>query len=632
MIDNDEKLIIESGQLFRNLFISMNDSLAICEIILGENGQNDGFHYREINPEFEKFAGISAEQLKGKIWRKLGDIELNLLELFRKVAVTGEAGLQEVYSSASGKWFDLRVFSLGGGKFAFHLSEITERKRKAEEILASERELLKVTLNSLNEGVVAADQDERIIFINETAANLTGYSQTEAIGEPLNKILYIIDGKTSEPRSKILFHEIFNSMILVTRDLKEVSVSTDSSPIKTPDGVIIGTVTAFQDISEKQKFQRELLKTEKLESLGILAGGIAHDFNNVLAAILANVQLALLKLEKNEEIELYLNNTSETARKASGLTKQLLTFSRGGAPIKKDASLIELIRDTTEFAIRGANSKAEFAIPDDLWVVSIDEGQISQVVHNLIINAKQAMQKGGLINVTAENIIIGADASEHGLFNPGKYVKITVNDHGEGISPENLLKIFDPYFTTKKDGNGLGLATCYSIITQHDGYIEVDSQERIGTSFFIYLPALNEAVFKVESSKEVAATGTGFKILLMDDEESIRNIIGEILECYNHRVVLTTDGAEAIERYKQAKQSGEPFDVVIMDLTIPGGMGGQEAIAYLRDIDPHVKAIVSSGYANDPIMADFERYGFTGVVSKPYKIEELNEVLHKVVN
>lgn len=506
-------------------------------------------------------------------------------------------------------------------------TDITERKRKVEDLLASERELLKVTLNSLGEGVIAVDQEEHVIFINDTAANLTGYSGDEAGGKPLQKIFYVLNDQTSEPIVTRASQNIYKDTILVTRDLKEVPIAVNTSPIKAIDGRIIGTVIVFQDISEKQKIEQELLKTEKLESLGILAGGIAHDFNNILAAILANIQLAMVKLKKNEDIQTYLLNTVETTRKASELTKQLLTFSKGGAPVKKDASLVELIKDTTEFALRGAKAKAEFTIPGNLWAASIDEGQISQVIHNLIINAEQAMFKGGIIKISAENILIEANHR----FDPGKYVIITVQDQGIGISKENLPRIFDPFFTTKKDGNGLGLATSYSIITRHNGYIEVESQERIGTTFLIYLPASNEVVLEVQSRKEDAATGGGLKILLMDDEEKILTAVGEMLECYGHQVVLTKDGTEVIECYQRAKKSGEPFDMVIMDLTIPGGMGGQAAIAHLRDIDPTVKAIVSSGYANDPIMADYERFGFCGVVTKPYKFDELNEVLNRVI-
>lgn len=516
--------------------------------------------------------------------------------------------------------------NLCGATFIF--TDITERKRKVEDLLASERELLKVTLNSLGEGVVASDQEERIIFINETAARLTGYSQDEAIGEPLSKIFYVIDDLTSEPMVITAYQKVLSNPILVTRDLREVPIEIESSPIKVTDGRISGTVTVLQDISEKQKIEQELLKTEKLESLGILAGGIAHDFNNILSAILSNIQLAILKLEKNEDIRKYLSNTVETARKASDLTKQLLTFSKGGVPVKKDASLIELIKDTAEFVLRGANTKAEFTIPDDLWAASVDEGQISQVIHNLVINAKQAMPRGGIINISAENRVMGTDTR----LNSGKYVKITVQDRGVGISKENIPKIFDPFFTTKKDGNGLGLTTSYSIIKQHNGYIDVESREGIGTTFFLYLPASDVGVIKTDFQKEVAITRTGLKILLMDDEETILNAVGEMLEFYGYRVILTTDGVEAIEQYKHAKVLGEPFDAMIMDLTVPGGMGGQEAIAHLRDFDPKVKAIVSSGYANDPIMSDYERYGFVGVVSKPYKIDELNEVLQRVIN
>jgi PAS domain S-box-containing protein len=505
--------------------------------------------------------------------------------------------------------------------------DITERKQAEEELLASERELLKVTLNSLVEGVVATNQQERIILMNESAVKLTGYSQVQAVGEPLDEILHIRDKKTGQPYAKIDFPGISNQLVLITKDLLEIPISVNRSPIRAGSGTI-GTVLVFQDISAKQKTEQELLRTEKLRSLGILAGGIAHDFNNILAAILCNIQLAMLKLKKNEDIRPYLSNTIETTRKASDLTKQLLTFSQGGAPVKKDASLNELIKDTSEFVLRGTKTKAAFTIPDDLWAASIDIGQISQVINNLVINAQQAMPQGGIISIGAQNIVIEADSR----FQPGKYIKITIQDQGTGISPVNLPKIFDPFYTTKKDGNGLGLATSYSIIARHNGYIEVESQVGSGTSFFIYLPALEIKVPQPQSVKEMEFSGDGYKILIMDDELKILNAVGEMLQYYGYRVALTTDGAEAISLYKQAKYDEEPFDVIIMDLTVPGGMGGQEAIVHLRNFDPQVKVVISSGYADDPIMADYERYGFVGVVTKPYKIDELNEVLLKVVN
>ncbi len=505
--------------------------------------------------------------------------------------------------------------------------------KQVEKSLTSERELLKVTIDSLGEGVIATDKEGQIIMMNKTAAHLAGYSQSDALGEPIHKIFYILDANNSEP----IFHshsiKTFQYLtdlhhpILVTGDLQEIPIYMNCSPIITKDGQTIGAVIVFQDISEKQKLEQELGKAEKLESLGILAGGIAHDFNNILAVILSNVQLAIMKLQKNEDCKKYLLDTAEITSKASELTKQLLTFSKGGAPVKKDASLHELIRDTANFVLRGSKTRAKFVITDDLWGASVDEGQISQVIHNLVLNAQQAMPKGGTITITAFNLLI----ETHPVLKPGNYVRIIVQDQGVGIPKEHLSKIFDPFFTTKKEGNGLGLATSYSIIKQHDDYIEIQSQEEVGTSFSIYLPALNSVVEPKEVPNEVVVAGENLKILLMDDEIQILNAMGEMLKCHGYQVELAMDGSEVIRIYQQAKNTGEPFDVVIMDLTIPGGMGGQEVIAHLRDIDPHIKAIVSSGYANDPIMADYERHGLCGVVSKPYKFEELNLILNRVV-
>lgn len=504
--------------------------------------------------------------------------------------------------------------------------DITERT-KFQEALNKERELLMITLNSINEGVVAADQEERIFLINEAAVSLTGYTRMEAIDEPINKILYLLDDQNSEPLQVLSAPSLNSHPVLVTRDLKEVLISIHSAPIKADDGRVIGSVTVFQDITEKQKAQQERFKAEKLESLGILAGGIAHDFNNILGAISANLQLAQLKHRKNEPIEKYLDQSLASTHRAGDLTKQLLTFSTGGAPIKKAASLADMIQDTAQFVLRGSPVRAEFSLPENLWPVEVDIGQISQVIQNLTINAKQAMPKGGIIEVSAENIVI---ESKH-RYRPGRYIKITIKDQGVGIAKEHLPKIFDPFFTTKTEGSGLGLATSYSIIRQHDGHIEVESEIGSGTTFHIFLPALWQEMVLPEAQKEIAVINEGLKILLMDDEEAILNSVGEMLTARGHQAVCALDGAAAIKLYRQGLDNGEPFDVVIMDLTVPGGMGGQAAIAHLRDIDPRIKAIVSSGYANDPIMADYERFGFSGVITKPYRFDELNEVLYKVI-
>ncbi len=523
-----------------------------------------------------------------------------------------------------GQCFEFHVYPSPDG-LSVYVHDISDRI-KFEKELESERELLSVTLDSLNEGVIATDREERIILINEIATKLTGYTPDEALGKPLYKVLYIIDDKTSEP-FVLTTQKFLSNPVLVTRDLNEIPVSVHSSPIRANDDRMKGTVIIFQDISEKQKTEQELKKAEKLESLGILAGGIAHDFNNILAAILSNVQLALMKQQKNEDNKKYLLHTVEITRNASELTKQLLTFSKGGAPVKKDASLNELIEDTTRFVLRGTNTKADFAIPEDLWGASIDEAQISQVIHNLVLNANQAMPQGGIIRISAENMVV----EEESHLKPGKYVKITVRDQGVGIPRENLSKIYDPFFTTKKDGNGLGLTTSYSIMKKHNGYIDVESREDNGTTFFIYLPAIYPAPEHTKTLNEVAAARKCLKILLMDDEIQILNAVGEMLRCYGYRVELAVNGSQAIDIYREAKNAGEPFDVVIMDLTIPGGLGGREAISILRGIDPDITAIVSSGYANDPIMADCEQYGFKGMVIKPYKFDELNGVLNKVV-
>lgn len=513
--------------------------------------------------------------------------------------------------------------------------DITERKR-AEEALESEKERLAVTLRSIGDGVITTDVEEKIVLMNKVAENLTGWTQQEAVGRRLHEIFHVIDEKTGRPpespAAKVLQTGatvvLADHTILASRNEMERIIAHSGAPIRDREGRILGAVLVFRDITQKQKMEEDLLRTSKLEAVGLLAGGIAHDFNNILTAILGNLSLVKMSIGVKDPLYKRVNDAEIASLRARNLAQQLLTFAKGGAPIKKTVSVKEFLDESIRFVLRGSNVGVEFFISDDLWPVEIDEGQISQVLHNLVINAQQAMPEGGIMEVRAENVL--APEMEKRLpLPPGRYVRIAIRDFGIGIPKEHLSRIFDPYFTTKQKGSGLGLPTSYSIIKKHDGYMTVDSQLGKGSTFSIYLPASSREI-EPERQPEAHFRGRG-RILIMDDEQAVREVAGEILTFLGYQVGYAEEGAEAIARYQEASASGEPFDLVIMDLTIPGKMGGKEAIQRLLEIDPHVKVVVSSGYSNDPIMADYPKYGFRGVIAKPYQIEALSRTVHKVI-
>ncbi len=617
--------------IHKRLFQSMNEGIILWKAIWDESGKLCDYFHLEVNPAFERIIGISSSELQGKTWREIHYFDLSWLKRLEELVKTGNPPIKEYDDLKQQRQFGLRVWSLEEGVYAVFLNEttvnITERKCEAEKLLSFDRELLKVTLNSLDEGVVTTDPENQIVVFNKAASMMTGYSPQEAIGKPISKIFYCLNDLTSEPVDVMADYPTPHQLVLVTRDLREVTVVINRSSIQKARGQTIGTVFVIEDITEKQKIGQEMLKTAKLESLAILAGGVAHDFNNVLAGILANLQLAATKLKKHEDISKNLETTAGITRKASELTKQLLAFAKGGNLVRKSTSIIDLIQDTVHFILSGSKVKAEFYLPQDLWIVDIDEGQITQVINNITINAKQAMPIGGVLQIYGENVTL--DGTDQHI--PGKYVKLTLKDHGIGI-PEGIIdKIFDPFFTTKKTGNGLGLSTSYSIIKKHNGYLEAESTPGIGTTFYIFLPASIRPL-EVKKVKSEIVVSDGIKILLMDDEESIRNVSGEMLTYFGYQVSLARNGQEAIKLYKEAKENGEAFDAVIMDLTIPGGLGGIETMAVLRQMDPDIKAIITSGYANDQVMSDYQKYGFSGVAIKPYKVNELNEVLVNVID
>lgn len=377
----------------------------------------------------------------------------------------------------------------------------------------------------------------------------------------------------------------------------------------------------------KHKMEEELFKIDKLESIGVLAGGIAHDFNNLLTIIMGNIQLARMYTE-NEKILNKLEETEKAAVRAKDLTQRLLSVAKGGPPQMEVTSINKLIRETAKFSLAGSNVEAEYDLPDELWLVDADKGQISQVIQNLVVNADQAMPLGGTLYIKGENVMIKEE--DHLPLKAGEYIKISVKDEGEGIPRKYINNIFDPYFTTKnrgvEKGTGLGLTVCHSIIKKHKGHIGVNSKLEEGTTFYFYLPASEEQRVVGSKDDNQPVFGEG-KILVMDDDDMVREMAREIIDYLGYETDFSEDGSEAIKKYKNAMESNQPYDVVILDLTVRGGLGAKETIKKLLEIDDNVRAIVTSGYSNDPIISEYAKYGFKAAFTKPYQIKKLSQIL-----
>ncbi len=387
-----------------------------------------------------------------------------------------------------------------------------------------------------------------------------------------------------------------------------------------------------EQIMRESRLEAELQRAGKLESLGLLAGGIAHDFNNLLTAVIGNLSLARLDTRIDRESAESIRDAEKAAARAKDLTQQLLTFAKGGAPIRTAVLLPDVIREVAEFALRGSNVRCQFDLPADLWPANVDEGQIGQVVQNIVINAMQAMPDGGVIDVSMRNETVGRELAQ--VLEPGRYLHLTMTDHGAGIPSRDMERIFDPYFTTKKNGNGLGLATVHSIVKKHMGHISAESAPGRGTTFHIWLPAANEVPVAEAARPDAVhpkASANSVRILFMDDEQPIRQLGSAILRRIGYDVETVSDGAEAVRAYEEAARGGRPFAVVILDLTIPGGMGGSQALEQLRKLDPDVRAIVSSGYSNDAVLANYREHGFRGMVSKPYETADLALAVENVL-
>ncbi len=504
-------------------------------------------------------------------------------------------------------------------------------RQRTSRNLEEEKERLAVTLKSIGDGVITTDILGNITLLNNVAEELTGWTQNEARGVPLSMIFKIIDERTGEPlRSpveKVLetsgIVTLSNHTVLIDKKGDRKIISDSGAPIKDSEGHILGVVLVFRDITLESKKEADILKLKRLESIGVLAGGIAHDFNNILTGIMGNINLALLSDNKTSEVKIYLEKSIKGCERAAALTQKLLTFSRGGAPVKENASIDEIVTESIDFILHGSNIRTETFIQDGLWAAKVDRNQISQVIQNLILNSVEAMPDGGIISLSCKNRVLGKKFA-----NQGNYIQITIKDTGTGIAKENLERIFDPYFSTKNSSSGLGLAITHSIINKHEGFIEVTSEHEKGTEVSLFLPATAYySVLPLNTKEQEPLQTTGkYSILVMDDEQIIRTLLEAMLDNLGHTVISVKNGEEAVTAYQHNN-----FDLVILDITIPGGMGGIETIQVLKNIDPGVKALVSSGYANSPILSDFESYGFLAALAKPYLLQELEAAVNKVM-
>jgi len=520
------------------------------------------------------------------------------------------------------------------GVFAVRAASELERKR-AEEALRDNEERYRAIAEHAYDLIFEIQPNGSLLYLSPSCGDVLGYDLNEFRQYNFLDLLH--------PDDQIIINPEFENNIRLLHNWQmECRLHHQSGewrwfeshvkPFRTTTGDIVAVVVS-RDTTEQRRIDEERLRATKLESIGILAGGIAHDFNNILTAVFANVGLAKMLSAKegtslNPAIVERLTAAEKACLRARDLTKQLLTFAKGGIPVKNRASIARFINETVEFALRGSNVRCDLNLPDHLWWVEVDEGQMSQVIQNLIINADHAMPDGGVIQIAAENISVD---SWHGLpIKSGQYVKVSVQDQGTGIQPEHLSKIFDPYYTTKQKGNGLGLATTYSIIKRHEGHITVQSEPGIGTTFVFYLPAVEKGETEIVVEESRIMRGSG-RLLVLEDEEDIRDILETMLAHLGYEVDFATDGAVAVELYRQAQEAGKPFTATILDLTIPGGVGGREAIHHLKDLDPNVVALVSSGYSNDQVIATPEQFGFKGMVAKPYNLSDLGKALDKAL-
>jgi PAS domain S-box-containing protein len=592
----------------------------------------------DANDAARRFYGHTREQLLAMRITEINTLPAAVVrEAMARTTEVSNLRFEFRHRLADGSLRDVEVASSRirfGGRVLLHsiVQDITERTQ-AVAALASEKERLAVTLRSIVDGVITTDLQGRLVTMNRAAEMLTGWAAGEAAGKPVTTVFRVIDEASrlecADTVARILAGEEAvepdSHHLLVSRDGTERVVTEAGAPLMDRAGGVGGVVLVIRDMTERQKLIDALQRTDKLDSLGILAGGIAHDFNNILAGVFGYIELAR-EITTDPTVYAYLDKSMTAFGRAKGLTGQLLTFAKGGAPQRKQSEMGPLVRENASFALSGSEFACDYDIAEDLRLVDCDKLQIGQVIDNLVINARQSMAAGGSLVISLKNVRV--EDGEHPSLKEGMYVRLSVADTGTGVPTDLLKRIFDPFFTTKQKGYGLGLATCYAIVQKHDGCIEVDSVVGEGSTFHVFLPASKMGVVADAPWAPVAHRGSG-TMLIMDDEASIREVLGTALRGMGYAIVEARDGEEALRLCAEAASSGTPVGGAFFDLTIPGGMGGKVAVVQLRKQFPNMPVYASSGYSDDPVMSRPTEFGFTDSIHKPYLKDELAAMLNR---
>lgn len=532
----------------------------------------------------------------------------------------------------------------GGQASLTYLRELTgERELMAR--WSEEKERLDVTLGSIADGVIAVDENGMIRIINWVAGEMTGWLAEDAVGRHIGEVMKLKNYQTGQelkdPSSSVLdsckiiggVHSGGEDWWLVSRIGKEVPVEYTCAPIRRGDNTI-GSVLVLRDVTEKRAMDAEMMKAQNLEALGILAGGLAHEFNNVLTSTLGYLSMAKNTVEKDTEMWGRLKKAVDAALRAKEISDQLLHFSKGGEPSKERGFIMEALKEAAEEILHEPGIEIEWHMETEPGELEFDNQQLRLTFRNILHNAVEAMNETGTVDVYVKNAIIDRIHAKMLNIKPGRYIEIKAVDQGIGINRDDLPRIFAPYFSTKDNHEGLGLTTAYSIVRRHGGTIKVQNVEPKGCMVSVLLPGLHpvdkEGITVPVPGKAVKkGNGEKIRVLVMDDEESVRDILREMLGFLDYEPVMAESGEEALELYRAARESGAPIDIVILDLVVPTGMGGKECMEHLLEMDPDVRAIVSSGYSHDPVMSAFEKHGFLDVLPKPYKIQDLSSVLEQ---